>query len=234
MIAHEVRGPLAAIVASAEALGGNEKLDGHMAALASATIVSEATRLERMVRNLLDFTRKDEPPNCAPIDLRFAVEYALREVAATAAQKHVRIVSSHRGAVPSAMADFDQIVQVLANLFQNAIEASPQGGLVQVLIFKAGSAGSPLAAIRISDEGPGIAPEMRGRLFRPFSTTKRRGFGLGLAIAWRIVRAHNGMLRVRPQRHGEPIKSGAQFEILLPAASENQSTDAPAANPARR
>ncbi len=110
---------------------------------------------------------------------------------------------------PELNADRDQIVQVVTNLVQNAQQAlvGRDNGRVSVRIARE----QEKLVLSVSDNGPGIAPEMRGRLFEPYATTKAEGTGLGLAIVERIVAEHGGEISVADSPGG-----GATFVVKLP------------------
>jgi signal transduction histidine kinase len=97
--------------------------------------------------------------------------------------------------LPQVWVDGSQIKQVFLNLLLNALQAMPNGGKLTVRLHVSG--GSLLTAI--TDEGEGIAPEVRANLFEPFFTTKQGGTGLGLSISQRIIESHNGRLRLFSQ-----------------------------------
>jgi PAS domain S-box-containing protein len=130
-------------------------------------------------------------------------------------------------------ADKGQISQVIQNIVLNAVEAMPEGGVVEVQARNAGleatdAAGLPAGryvAIAILDHGTGIRPEHLGKVFDPYFSTKQRGSGLGLATAYSIVKRHDGMLRVE-----STLGSGSRFEILLPASDKASTPAAPAAS----
>ncbi|HZA12947.1 MAG TPA: ATP-binding protein, partial [Myxococcaceae bacterium] len=108
-----------------------------------------------------------------------------------------------------AAADRDQITQVLLNLMKNAEEALPGGGgVVEVRVAHRGAE----AIVEVADNGPGIRPEDRPRVFEPYYTTKSGGSGLGLPIAARIAQEHGGRLEV-----GGEYGRGATFTLVLPA-----------------
>lgn len=121
---------------------------------------------------------------------------------------------------PLVRADRDQVIQVLTNLIQNALDAvrEKEGGEVTVAI-DADAFGH--VVITVSDNGPGIAPEIAARLFEPYATTKAHGTGLGLAIAQRIAIEHNGELACIP------TGSGALFRFVLPVEGPAPLSEAP-------
>ena len=105
--------------------------------------------------------------------------------------------------------DPDLIAQVLVGLVDNAIEAVPAGGEVRL---EARSDGGQIE-LSVTDSGPGVPADLRGRVFEPFFTTRAAGIGLGLAIARQIVEAHGGTIQVEQSTSG-----GARFSVTLPAA----------------
>ena len=123
---------------------------------------------------------------------------------------------------PTVRADRDQVIQVLTNLIQNALEAVKDvpGGAVSVSTDTDGH----YVSFSVVDNGPGIAPEIAGRLFEPYATTKASGTGLGLAIAQRIALEHNGELSyVGPSANGR----GTVFRLLLPVEGPPPMSEVP-------
>ena len=112
--------------------------------------------------------------------------------------------------LPTLAVDGDLVCQVLVGLLSNAAQASAPGGAVTVRAAAVGDG----VELSVSDEGPGIAPELRDRVFEPFFTTRADGTGLGLAVARQIVEAHGGHIDV-----GERAGGGARFTLRLPAAA---------------
>jgi two-component system sensor histidine kinase PilS (NtrC family) len=114
--------------------------------------------------------------------------------------------------------DEDLLHRAVFNVVLNAIQATPSFGEVRVEVTLAGAESMPRGvsfaqqaiAVRITDTGPGIAPDIRDRVFDPFFTTKAGGTGLGLAIAHRAIEAHRGLVLLDSSRHG------TRFTILLP------------------
>jgi two-component system sensor kinase FixL len=106
-----------------------------------------------------------------------------------------------------------QIQQVIVNLALNAIEAMQA---VQLRRLKIATSLSPDGVmISVSDSGPGLAPEVAGRLFHPFVTTKKKGMGIGLSICQSIVEAHGGRISA-----GRGEMGGAGFRMVLPVENE--------------
>jgi two-component system, NtrC family, nitrogen regulation sensor histidine kinase NtrY len=121
---------------------------------------------------------------------------------------------------PDLNADRDQVVQVVTNLVQNAQQAltGQANGRVAVRLARE----QDKLVLSVSDNGPGIAPEMRGRLFEPYATTKAEGTGLGLAIVERIVVEHGGEIGV-----GDAAGGGAAFVVKLPLSGPTLLPQAP-------
>lgn len=200
VLAHEIRNPLASLKGHAQLLA--ERFEaGALEHQKADRIVREATRLEKLTTNLLDFaragslTRSDHDP-LEPL------QSAIDNV--TEATVELDTAASPR----SWSLDPDAIQQLLTNVLQNAAQATPPGHTVQVGV---GTEGGQLV-YRVRDQGPGIAPGLESRIFEPFVTTRTRGVGLGLAVAQRIARLHGGTISVSTHPEG-----GASFRIAIPA-----------------
>jgi signal transduction histidine kinase len=206
-VAHEVRNPLTSIkmlVEAARRRGGGQALTGEDLEV----IHGEVVRLEGTVQGFLDFARPPRPRRSA-CDLAGVVAGAADLVRARARQQGVAIDLRGPGGPVPAEVDREQIRTVLVNLFLNALDAMPRGGRLGVEL----EAGRPAGAVlRVSDTGGGIAPEIAGRLFTPFATTKPAGTGLGLSISRRLVEEHGGRISAANRPGG-----GAVFTIVMPA-----------------
>jgi PAS domain S-box-containing protein len=108
--------------------------------------------------------------------------------------------------------DEGQLAQVFQNLVRNAVEAMPDGGVVAVQVSRQTSKRADEVCIEVSDHGPGIAPEAIEKIFTPFFTTKDKGSGLGLAVAFSIIQNHGGRIQVSSK-----LGSGTKFRVSLPA-----------------
>lgn len=211
-VAHEIRNPLTAIKArlftQQKALlpGSRERVDAEF-------IGREIDRLEKIVSNFLRFARPAEPEriSISPADL-------LREVKELLAPKlrESSIAFLVERAVDTRIsADSEQLKQVLINLVNNAADALGERGTIKLRAIdsrmKLGERFRAVVVLEVEDDGPGISPEVRKRLFDPFFSTKASGTGLGLSIAARIVEKHGGALRVQ-----NAPGHGAIFGIVLP------------------
>jgi signal transduction histidine kinase len=207
-VAHEVKNPLNAIllhveVAKAKLLKGENDVAPQM-----EIISREILRLDRVVKTFLDFTRPVEL-NFSSVPLGdFIVEMAdLARPQADAAKIALEVREEAEGA--EVRIDHDLMKQALWNVVLNAIEAMPQGGELRLHARIA----KETAEIAIEDTGPGIAPELREKIFRLYFTTKQGGTGIGLAMAFRVVQLHGGTIDFT----SEPGK-GTAFLVRLPMA----------------
>lgn len=217
-VAHEIKNPLAPIRAAVETLrrlrARNDAAFDDYFDEATRLVLEEVVRISNIVTEFTRFERLPAPQP-KPMDLAEAAR---------------SVVGLHAGAgAPVALtgdprvelvADRDQLVQVLTNLIQNAIDAvrGTPDGRVTVEVRTAGER----ARLTVRDNGPGFAPEARGRLFEPYFTTKTEGTGLGLAIVERIVVEHGGDISVEPS-----TDRGANVFVELPVGGPT-----PAAEPA--
>ncbi|PTL85099.1 histidine kinase [Vitiosangium sp. GDMCC 1.1324] len=209
VVAHEVRNPLGAIFNAVATLRRFVE-----PAVPAATLVGileeEANRLNRLVDDLLDFARPSSPQP-QPIPLARLLEEAVRT--ATSGQSRVRVEWMLEEDVPSVPVDERMMRQAFLNLALNAVQAMPQGGLLRVTARRCPE--RPGAIIEFTDTGPGIPPELRERLFKPFFTTKATGTGLGLAIVQRTLNAHSGHISIE-----SPPGGGTTFRLVLPLGPE--------------
>jgi len=129
------------------------------------------------------------------------------------------------GSNAALVADRRQLTQVLMNLAINARDAMPAGGTMTITASDAQEAGQDQVHLAVTDEGPGIPPQLLHTIFDPLFTTKRSGTGLGLSIAYRIISSHGGRLFAENRAEG-----GAAFHILLPAAAVGTVRAAPPAS----
>jgi signal transduction histidine kinase len=203
-IAHEIRNPLA----GARSLVQLAAEDGADPALAEPAL-GELDRIGRLVGDLLAFARRDDGLARTPVDLAEVCRRALEQNAALASDSAVTVESELASA--RVLGDAERLVQVVANLGRNGIEALRGRCAPRRLAIRT-SIENGCAVIEVCDNGPGIAAEELQHIFEPFRTTKSAGTGLGLAIANRIVEAHGGHIRAE-SRAGAPTT----FRVELPA-----------------
>jgi PAS domain S-box-containing protein len=211
IVAHEVRNPLGVIYNAVTTLRRLLKVEGD-AALLLNILSEESDRLNRMVADLLDFTRPRDlilqPEDVSKV-LMDALEAARVQGGPDA--KTVSFVVEVQTDLPPVHMDRRQIRQALLNVAVNALQAMPQGGKVRVRCRRELHDKRDYVRIDISDQGMGIPPELLHRVFEPFFTTKAQGTGLGLAVVRRILDEHRGETSV-----DSAPGSGTTFTIRLP------------------
>jgi len=164
------------------------------------------------VRALLDFARENAEERYV-VSLEEVIRSTVDLVRRTNAHKGVELVDDYDGSDIFVNASPNQLKQVFLNLIANARQAMPNGGTVSVDLRRTGE----LAIATVTDDGPGIEPEVAERIFEPFFTTKRHtgGTGLGLSVSLGIAEAHGGRLTVT----SEP-GAGATFTLCLPITED--------------
>ena len=218
-IVHEIRNPLAAISGSAQLLASEPDIDDDDRRLLDI-MIREADRLNGLVSNFLGVAR-DRPlsPSAVRVDECISETLELlRKNGHAHADLHVEESYPYR---PVIQVDRDQMRQVFWNLFNNAIEAMPDGGTLRVVTDQVASVGEgthEILRIVVADSGPGITADVADRIFDPFFTRRAGGTGLGLAICQRIVQDHGGEIQLV-----EGNESGTTFEILLPVPADEES-----------
>jgi signal transduction histidine kinase len=212
-VAHEVKNPLAPIRAAVETLRrlrarNDPEFDAYFDE-ATRTVLDEVHRISNIVTEFTRFARLP-PPRPQEVDLGDIVRQVVRLYEANG--HGARLEVAVESATQKVRADRDQIVQVLTNLVQNALDATQsQGGAAEIRLL-IGAEGPDRASVTVTDNGPGIAPEIAARLFEPYATTKAGGTGLGLAIAQRIAIEHGGELSYV----GGETARGAAFRLVIP------------------
>lgn len=209
-LAHELKNPLVTIGGFAGRLLKVLPKEGKESHFAD-TIVKEVTRLERMLADILAFSRK--PTICfADCDLRTILADSLESAATSLEDHNVHCSIDTGGRSWHLIGDCYQLKQVFLNLLLNSCDVMPSGGTIAISAHEAESDKNAVT-IRIADTGGGIPDEMIHQIFNPFFTTKHHGTGLGLAIVNRILQNHNGTITV----HNE--HDGAVFMVTLPLAT---------------
>jgi len=206
-IAHEVRNPLVSIDSVVRLL--DEDLRENASAHRDLeTITREVRRLHTIVSEILEFARP-RPVTLTRGDLGVLVRGVATQVKEQYAARAVTLEAGAAESLPAVDFDADRMRQVLLNLLLNALDATPNGGKVLVSV----SARENGVRITVDDGGPGIAADMKDRIFTPFFSTKTRGTGLGLAISRGIVEEHRGRIELCNRDGG-----GARAEVLLPGS----------------
>ena len=204
-IAHEIRNPLSAVSLNLQYL--LQKLGDLSTLQASAMDALEgARRIETVIDNTLSLARMS-PPQLKQEQLGSIAEAVVGFLKMSLQHKHVKIDLRLQENLPPVLADAKQIQQVVLNIAQNAIDASPEEATVTMTT----GAENDEVYIAVEDEGPGIPPERLERILEGFHTTKAGGTGLGLALSRQIMERHQGRLDIRPRTAG-----GTSVRILFP------------------
>ncbi|MGQ9654665.1 MAG: ATP-binding protein [Thermodesulfobacteriota bacterium] len=211
-IAHELNNPLNNIVLTAEALRDDLRDLRETEVLSMIQdILAESERASEIVRDLLDFSRS-EHRELEDLSIDVLVNDTLRLVRNQTMLSGIEVEAQIPPDLPGIIGERHSLQQVFLNLFINAIQAMPDGGVLRVTAF--GSDGGQSVTVEVADTGVGIAPEHIPRIFDPFFTTKQvgRGTGLGLSVTYGIVEKHGGKIGVRSE-----VGKGTTFTVRLPA-----------------
>ena len=199
VLAHEIRNPLATVKGHAQLIAekvGEDDVQSRWAKM----MIEHVLRLERLVNQLLDFSRTRE------VD-RKVVDPAILLDEAGCELDRDRIDLDTSDAPDTFSLDPDRMNQVFVNVMQNALQASPSAESIEVRAFSEQGA----LVVQIRDRGEGIAEDQLDRIFEPFHTKRIRGTGLGLTVAKRIVELHGGDIKALNDPTG-----GAVFRIRVP------------------
>ena len=209
-VAHEINNPLGTIVLYSHLLL-KQLREADPAREDIQFVISEAERCRSIVSSLLNFARqgKLEVGSCTAREL---IDSIVSMVGRREEFSDIRIATELADDLPTLHVDVDQMKQVLLNLAMNACEAMPEGGVLTLSVIH-GSAPREVV-FTVSDTGIGIPQENMSRLFTPFFTTKQvgKGTGLGLPIAYGIVKLHHGQISVKSD-----VGEGTTFTITLPS-----------------
>jgi signal transduction histidine kinase len=211
-VAHEVKNPLNAMMIHLELVkarlaaprpdlpGVRESLD---------IIGAEIRRLDRVVNGFLKFVRSHELA-LKPVDLNALAQGVVALLEAEWKPARIRFALALDGGCPRISGDEELLRQALLNVVVNACQAMPAGGTVTLETRRPGR---EWVAVAVTDEGTGIAPEDRERIFSLYYTTKPEGSGIGLSLVYRIVQMHDGVIDVETP---EGQQGGTRMTIRLP------------------
>jgi two-component system sensor histidine kinase HydH len=204
-LVHEIRNPLAVIGGFAREMIAEDSSDQEQS-LPLKIIVSEVSRLESLVENVLGFARTARS-RARLCDINEALRENCDRLEALCRQSAIEVRLDLAEGLPGVLLDRSQFNQVLDNLCANARAAMPRGGTITVASRQAGGE----VEVRISDNGPGIPVAQQSRVFEPFFSLSTNGTGLGLAVASKIIAGHGGAIRL-----DSGTESGAAFLLRFP------------------
>ena len=218
-IAHELNNPLATVSLRIESLIEKTSED-HPNRRELEIIDQEVERMSKLIANLLQFSRRGQP-QISTVDVCEEIEKTLELIYYHLRKNSISIMRQFEDNIPKIHADCQQLRQLFLNLFTNAIDAMPQGGMLTIVV-SANAEGKKMR-IEIADTGTGIPPEILAKVTEPFYTTKPegKGTGLGLAICRRIAQGHQGTIEITSD--ATPGK-GTRVCLTLPI-SDNSTVD---------
>jgi len=221
-VAHELGTPLNVVSGHGSMIAGASEAREEDRESARV-IVEQAARMAAIIRQLLDFARRDRA-RLESGELTSVVDRTVTMLGSLAAQRGVEIRVAPAADVTPVRMDQAQLQQVVANLVLNAIQAMPKGGPVDIELGavrctppKDASGERDCLRLTIADQGTGIAPEDLPHIFEPFFTTKDvgEGTGLGLSVCQGIIEEHGGWIAV-----DSVVGTGSRFSVYLPAVAE--------------
>ena len=227
-VAHEIRNPLNAIRGFAQLLHESPAVKDSKQAEYTQIIFEEVDRMNRIVQDLLDFSRQREL-TLLPLQLNKLLDELVREMQGDAQQARVKLeVICPEQPLPNVLGNHDKLRQVFRNVILNALQACKSEGLVRIrfavvddvidgtafmnLTNKGEGAPRREVVVSIEDSGCGIDAAVISKIFDPFFTQKEKGTGLGLSISQKIIDQHSGRIDVKSQ-----LTKGSIFSVMLPA-----------------
>lgn len=208
-VSHDLRTPLAVISGSAARIADERDLPVDTQRELASSIVSEADRLHRLVRNLLDMTRLEDPTLAVVKDWNVVEELigsALNRTRSVLKDRPIKL--NIPDDLPMVRVDALLLEQLLVNLLENAARHTPEGSEVTLEAREEGK----WLTLTVADRGPGISPDQEQAIFQKFRKRQNSpGIGLGLAICQAIAEAHGGQIVARNRPTG-----GAEFSVALP------------------
>jgi two-component system sensor histidine kinase AtoS len=216
-VAHEINNPINGIITYVHLLLKRLKegrVDHNAWEKDLKLVERETMRIGRLVRNLLNFSRKTEP-DLSHVALDRLVEETLPILEDQFVLKGIQITKQYDEEIPKILGDYNQLQQVLLNLVVNAVQAVSRNGTIEIKLWTEGLKGSEcFVHLDVTDNGVGIPKRDMDKIFDPFYTTKtgdKKGIGLGLSIVRQIIRAHHGRLSIDSE-----VGHGTTVSVRLP------------------
>ncbi len=205
--AHEIRNPIAAAKSLVQQMG--EDPTSHENVEYAKVALDELARVERSVSHLLKYA-KEEDYKFENVNLAWVLDGALTQMRSKLEANSVAVSRAYLSG-PTVRADADKLRQVFSNMIDNAIDAMESRKDERRLEFAIQNNGNGMAAVRIRDNGCGIADDKLGKIFNPFYTSKESGTGLGLGVAKKVIDSHRGTIQVH-----STVGVGTEFILEIP------------------
>ncbi|MDQ7784423.1 MAG: ATP-binding protein [Desulfomonilaceae bacterium] len=210
-MAHEIRNPLASLRGAAELLSNSSpSLDSEKRLL--GIVIREADRLNSLLSDFLVTVTSRQAKKTRLLLSDLAEETVAQFTGDYGARRDISVETLINQGV-EVEGERAQIKQALWNILSNAADATPDGGVIHAVLESDPESGC--AIFKVQDSGPGIPPEIRDRIFEPFTTTKERGTGIGLSLVLSVIEAHEGTVEVQTAP-----TAGTLFTIQLPLAPQ--------------
>lgn len=217
-IAHEIRNPLAGIKSSAQVIEDSFSPGDFRAQLASR-IVKEIDRSNELLKRFFNFARPSKPKQDFH-NIEMIVDGVYLLMAPRFRKKNIEFKKNFDAQLPQVYIDESQIEQVVLNLFLNAVDAMPEGGVISIttgINSTTGDNSDGYIFLSIVDTGNGIPGTKLEKIFNPFYTTKSDGVGLGLSISTRLLEENGGKIEV-----SSVLNEGSKFTIFLPIVKNHR------------
>ena len=227
---HELRTPLASLIGFIETLQGPAKGDPAAQERFLEIMSQESARMARLINDLLSLSRIELDEHVVPsesVDLAHVIDGVVEALSLAAKDRQISIAIELDAGMPPVIGDADQLTQVFQNLIDNAIKYGRSGTVIQIAgkaVDRLPETGGPGVAVKVANEGEGIArehlPRLTDRFYRvdPARSRQKGGTGLGLAIVKHIVNRHRGRLLFESE-----LGVGTTVTVYLPARAEDQS-----------
>jgi signal transduction histidine kinase len=214
--AHEIRNPIAAAKSLVQQMG--EDPTSHENVEYAKVALDELARVERSVSHLLKYA-KEEDYKFENVNLAWVLDGALTQMRSKLEANSVAVSRAYLSG-PTVRADADKLRQVFSNIIDNAIDAMESTTGERRLEFAIQNNGAGMAAVRIRDNGCGIADDKIAKIFNPFYTSKTNGTGLGLGVAKKVIDSHRGTIEVHSQ-----VGQGTEFVLAIPLSDSVRDND---------
>lgn len=209
-VAHELRNPLGAVKNAAYFLNMVLEKPEPEVKESLQILEREVGTSERIISSLLDFARPKSPTR-RKVDINSVIQETLSRINLP---QNINVVNQLQNAVPTILADPDQLKQVFTNIILNAIQSMPEGGK---LVVKSEVANPEWLTVSFTDTGVGMPKDSLPKIFEPLFTTKAKGIGLGLAVTKTLIEGQGGTIQVQSK-----VGKGSTFTVKLPISKKEE------------